>query len=43
MLVLRHYERMDDAEIAKLLGVSTGTVRSNAFRGLARLREHLGG
>lgn len=41
VLVLRHYERMDDAEIAQLLGVSTGTVRSNAFRGLARLREHL--
>lgn len=41
VLVLRHYERMDDAEIARLLGVSTGTVRSNAFRGLARLRENM--
>lgn len=43
VLVLRHYERMDDEEIARLLGVSTGTVRSNAFRGLARLRQQLGG
>ena len=43
VLVLRHYERMDDDEIARLLGVSTGTVRSNAFRGLARLRQQLGG
>lgn len=42
VLVLRHYERMDDEEIARLLGVSTGTVRSNAFRGLARLRQQLG-
>lgn len=41
VLVLRHYERMDDEEIARLLGVSTGTVRSNAFRGLARLRGFL--
>jgi len=42
VLALRHYERMDDAEIARLLGVSTGTVRSNASGGLARLRQHLG-
>ncbi len=39
VLVLRHYERMDDAEIAGLLGVAPGTVRSNAHRGLARLRQ----
>ena len=41
VLVLRHYERMDDAEIADLLGVSPVTVRSNAHRGLARLRQYL--
>jgi len=41
VLVLRHYERMHDAEIARLLGVTTGTVRSNAFRGLARLRGYM--
>lgn len=41
VLVLRHYERLDDVEIARLLGVSTGTVRSNAHRGLARLRQNL--
>ena len=39
VLVLRHYEQMDDTEIAALLGVSTVTVRSNAHRGLARLRR----
>lgn len=38
VLVLRHYEGMADAEIADLLGTSSGTVRSNAHRGLAALR-----
>jgi RNA polymerase sigma-70 factor (sigma-E family) len=39
VLVLRHYEGLPDAEIARLLGSSEVTVRSNAHRGLARLRE----
>jgi RNA polymerase sigma-70 factor (sigma-E family) len=39
VLVLRHYERMPDAEIAELLGCTEVTVRSNAHRGLARLRD----
>ncbi|MFI6600946.1 SigE family RNA polymerase sigma factor [Nonomuraea sp. NPDC050536] len=38
VLVLRYYEQLTDAEIAKLFGVSTGTVRSQASRALAKLR-----
>ncbi|MFC5833406.1 SigE family RNA polymerase sigma factor [Nonomuraea insulae] len=41
VLVLRYYEQLTDAEIAKVLGISTGTVRSQAFRGLAKLRSSL--
>lgn len=39
VLVLRHYEGMADAEIARLLGTSEVTVRSNAHRGLTSLRR----
>ena len=39
VLVLRFYEDLDDAEIGDLLGMSTGTVRSNASRALAALRR----
>jgi RNA polymerase sigma-70 factor (sigma-E family) len=39
-LVLRYYEDLSEAETARVLGVSVGTVKSNASRGLARLREH---
>lgn len=38
VLVLRYFEDRDDAEIADLLGCTTATVRSQAARGLARLR-----
>jgi RNA polymerase sigma-70 factor (sigma-E family) len=38
VLVLRHYEGLTDREIAELLGISEPTVRSLAFRGLAKLR-----
>jgi RNA polymerase sigma factor (sigma-70 family) len=38
VLVLRYYEQLGDEEIAALLGISRGTVRSQAARGLARLR-----
>lgn len=38
VLVLRHYEGLADREIAELLGISEPTVRSLAFRGLAKLR-----
>jgi RNA polymerase sigma-70 factor (sigma-E family) len=41
VLVLRHYEGLPDAEIAQILGCGEVTVRSNAHRGLARLRELL--
>lgn len=41
VLALRYYEDLDDSEIADVLGVSTSTVRSNASRGLARLRSTL--
>lgn len=41
VLVLRHYEGLADAEIAVLLSCSEVTVRSNAHRGLAKLREML--
>lgn len=41
VLVLRHYEDLPDEEIATTLGCSVSTVRSNAHRGLARLRELL--
>lgn len=41
VLVLRHYEGMPDSEIAVLMKCSEVTVRSNAHRGLAKLRVML--
>ena len=41
VLVLRHYEGLPDSEIAVLLKCSEVTVRSNAHRGLAKLRDML--
>ncbi|WP_326821030.1 SigE family RNA polymerase sigma factor [Streptosporangium sp. NBC_01639] len=38
VLVLRYYEQLDDAEIAAVLGISRGTVRSQAARALDKLR-----
>lgn len=38
-LVLRYYEELSEAEIAEALGISRGTVKSQASRGLALLRE----
>jgi RNA polymerase sigma-70 factor, ECF subfamily len=38
VLVLRYYEDLPEAEVAALLGVSVGTVRSQSSRGLARIR-----
>ncbi|MGW4154470.1 SigE family RNA polymerase sigma factor [Micromonospora chersina] len=40
VLVLRYYEHRTDNEIAELLNISRGTVRSQAFRALAKLRAH---
>jgi RNA polymerase sigma-70 factor (sigma-E family) len=39
VLVLRHYEGLPDSDIALALNCTEVTVRSNAHRGLARLRE----
>ncbi|MFC6087493.1 SigE family RNA polymerase sigma factor [Sphaerisporangium aureirubrum] len=38
VLVLRYYEDLTDEEIAGVLGVSRGTVRSQASRALGKLR-----
>ena len=38
VLVLRYYEDLPEAEIARVLDVSPGTVKSQAAKGLARLR-----
>lgn len=39
VLVLRYFEGCSEAEIAQMLGISPGTVKSRAARGLASLRE----
>jgi RNA polymerase sigma-70 factor (sigma-E family) len=41
VLVLRYFEDLSEAQVADLLGCSTGTVKSSASRGVARLRELL--
>lgn len=38
VLVLRYYEDLPDAEIAQVMGISAGSVRTHAARGLAALR-----
>jgi DNA-directed RNA polymerase specialized sigma24 family protein len=38
-VVLRYYVGATEAETADALNVSTGTVKSSASRGLAKLRE----
>jgi len=42
VLVLRYFADLDEADIARTLGVSIGTVKSSASRGLARLRDLAG-
>jgi RNA polymerase sigma-70 factor (sigma-E family) len=39
VLVLRYYEQYTDEEIAQTLGISRGTVRSQAARALDKLRQ----
>ncbi len=39
VVVLRYYEELGEREIADLLGISPGTVKSQASRALATLRE----
>lgn len=41
VVVLRYYEQLSERETADALGVSVGTVKSQASRALATLREHL--
>src|ERR1022692_4421970 len=42
VLVLRYWLGLTEAEIAAVLGISTGTVKSTAARGLAALARKLG-
>jgi RNA polymerase sigma-70 factor (sigma-E family) len=42
VVVLRHWHDLDTAETARILGCSTGTVKSQTARALGRLREVLG-
>jgi RNA polymerase sigma factor (sigma-70 family) len=42
VLVLRYYVGLSEAEIARVLEISTGTVKSTAARGLAALARKLG-
>jgi RNA polymerase sigma-70 factor (sigma-E family) len=42
VLVLRYYEDLTEAEIARVLGIAPGTVKSQASKGIAALRASLG-
>jgi RNA polymerase sigma-70 factor (sigma-E family) len=42
VVVLRYYEQLSERETANVLGVSIGTVKSQASRALGTLRTHLG-
>lgn len=39
VIVLRYFGELAEAEVAQILGISVGTVKSSCSRGLARLRE----
>ncbi|GAA3772277.1 SigE family RNA polymerase sigma factor [Micromonospora maritima] len=43
VLVLRYWEDLPEAEVAAVMGCAVGTVKSQAARGLVRLRDVLDG
>jgi RNA polymerase sigma-70 factor (sigma-E family) len=43
VLVLRYFEDLSEQQVADVLGISLGTVKSQAHRELVRLREAFGG
>lgn len=42
VVVLRFLEGLPEAEVARALGVSVGTVKKTTHRAMGKLREHLG-
>jgi RNA polymerase sigma-70 factor (sigma-E family) len=39
MVVLRYYEELTEVEVAQIMGVTVGTVKSSVSRALAKMRE----